>query len=81
MRKYTGIMQYFHNYEHSPEGRNHCRGPASNPYIIEHVDGKHKISLPVCVGHGRGCKRQWFRFMRRLGNGWDMASGVKIDRP
>jgi len=79
-RKYTGVLQFFHCYEHDPEGRTHCTGPASNPYVIEHVDGKHKISLPVAVGHGKKLEREWFRFTERLGDGWDMASGVKVDR-
>lgn len=80
-RKYTGTLQYFHNYEHDPEGRKHCHGPASNPYVIEHVNRKHKINLPIAVGHGKRCKRQWFKFSKKLDNGWDLASGVPIDAP
>ncbi len=78
-RKYTGVLQYFHNFEHSNEGRNHCKGPASNPYTIRHSNGKHIISLSVAVGHGKGKKRQWFKFARKLEEGYDMASGVKIE--
>ena len=81
VRKYTGVNQFFHNFEHSKEGRTHCTGSKSNPYIITHVEGKHKISLPYAKGHGRGRKPQWFRFPKKLGNGYDMASGVKIEKP
>lgn len=81
MRKYTGVLQYFHNYEHDPLGRNHCHSDGKHPYRIRHSNGKHIISNRIACGHGRGCKPQWFRFTRRLDDGWDMASGVKIDRP
>lgn len=77
-RKYTGVMQYFHNYEHDPRGLNHCRSAGNYPYEIEHVNGRHKISARIAIGHGRGGKPQKFRFTRKLGSGWDMASGVKI---
>ncbi|KKK76481.1 hypothetical protein LCGC14_2863210 [marine sediment metagenome] len=77
-RRYTGVLQYFHNFEHDPTGRNHCKSNGNFPYTIEHVDGKHKISARVAIGHGKGGKSQKFKFTRRLGNGWDMASGEKI---
>ena len=81
-RKYTGPLQYFHNYEHDPEGRTHCEGPPSNPYKTEHVNGKHKINLPTARGHGKRNKPQWFRFTEKLpGGGWDLASGIKISGP
>lgn len=80
MRKYTGPMQFFHNFEHDPKGRTHCKGPPSNPYIIAHEKGKHKITLRYARGHGRGAKPQWFKFTKRLGNGYDLASGVPVER-
>lgn len=81
MRKYTGVMQYFHNYEHDPSGRNHCHSAGQYPYQIKHYNGQHVISARIACGHGRGCKTQWFKFTRRLGGGYDMASGVKIGKP
>ena len=81
MRKYTGVLQYFHNFEHDSNGRNHCRSDGKYPYTIRHHNGKHIISSRIARGHGRGGKVQWFRFTRRLGGGYDMASGVKVDAP
>ncbi|KKM93517.1 hypothetical protein LCGC14_1207600 [marine sediment metagenome] len=80
-RKYTGTLQFFHNFEHDPEGRTHCKSGGKHPYKIKHLNGKHVISHPVVMGHGVGCKPQWFKFKRKLGGGFDMASGVKIDKP
>lgn len=81
MKKYTGTLQYFHNYEHDKNGRNHCSSNGDHPYTIRHYKGKHVISGSIVRGHGRGGKPQWFSFKKRLGGGYDMASGVKIDRP
>lgn len=78
-RKYTGPLQYFHNYEHDPEGRTHCKGPASNPYAIEHRDGVHVINCQFARGHGKGNKPQWFKFMKRVPGGWDLASGEMVE--
>jgi len=80
-RKYIGASQHFHNFEHSKEGRTHCTGPISNPYKIEHANGKHKISHQFAKGHGRGGKTQWFRFTKELDDGYDMSSGVKVNQP
>ena len=77
-RRYTGVLQYFHNFEHDPTGRNHCKSDGQHPYRIEHVNGKHQISGKMAIGHGRGGKPQKFKFTKRLGSGWDMTSGVKI---
>jgi len=77
-RKYNGVLNFFHNYEHNPSGLNHCKSAGNFPYTIEHVKGKHKISHRLAIGHGIGCKPQAFKFTKRLGNGYDMASGVKI---
>jgi len=77
-RKYTGTLQYFHNYEHDPEGRKHCTGPRSNPYRIKHSKGRHIISHKTATGHGKGGKTQKFRFPKKLGSGYDLASGVKV---
>jgi hypothetical protein len=80
LRKYNSPSQYFHNYEHDPEGRTHCIGPQSNPYTIEHVDGKHKITTKYAKGHGKGCVPQWFIFTKQLLDGFDLASGVQIEK-
>ena len=80
-RRYTGVLQFFHNFEHDPSGRNHCRSGGKYPYEIEHVGGKHKISHPYARGHGRGAKPQWFFFPNRLEEGYDMASGVRVSGP
>ncbi|KKK46946.1 hypothetical protein LCGC14_3160160 [marine sediment metagenome] len=44
MRKYTGVMQFFHNFEHDSEGLNHCHSAGDFPYTIKHKNGKHVIS-------------------------------------
>ena len=80
-RKYVGPLQFFHNYEHDPEGRKHCTGPASHPYRIAHVKGKHVITHKYAKGHGKKRKAQWFEFPVRLDDGYDLASGIKIDGP
>ena len=78
-RKYTGITQYFHNYEHDPEGLTHCRGPKSNPYRIVHYKKGHTINVEYAKGHGIGCVPQWFKFTKRLGSGWDLVSGIEVE--
>ncbi len=80
-RKYDRIEQFFHNFEHDPKGLNHCHSAGNHPYQVHHFGGKHVITGKVARGHGRGCKPQWFRFTRRLSDGWDLASGVKIEQP
>ena len=80
-RKYSGPLQFFHNYEHDREGRKHCTGPASNPYRIKHANGRHEISHRFAKGHGKKRKTQWWEFNKRLGTGWDMASGKKVEEP
>ena len=80
-RKYEGnVAEFFHNFEHDPKGLNHCCSTGNHPYEVRHLDGKHVITSRVARGHGRARKPQWFKFARRLGDGWDLASGVKIDR-
>lgn len=76
MRKYDKPNNFFHNYEHSKEGRTHCKGPPSNPYLIKHSGGKHEISLQYAKGHGR-TGTQWFKFNKKLGDGWELESGEK----
>ena len=76
-RKYTGPTQFFHNYEHDSEGRTHCLGPPTNPYIIIHDKGKHKINTPVARGHGKKGDTQWFKFPKTVG-GFDLAEGKPI---
>jgi hypothetical protein len=78
-KRYTGTLQFFHNAEHDPTGRNHCKSAGKYPYRIEHINGKHKISGRVAIGHGVANRPQKFRFTKRLGNGWDMTSGIKVD--
>jgi len=80
-RKYNNVLQFFHNYEHDPTGRNHCHSAGQYPYTIHHAEGKHIISGRIACGHGRGGKPQWFRFTRRLGSGWDLSSGKRIAAP
>ena len=80
-RTYKGPSQFFHNYEHDPEGRKHCTGPASHPYRIVHEDRKHRITHKFAKGHGKGGKTQWFKFTKRLGIGYDLASGIKVAGP
>jgi len=80
-RTYSSPLQYFHNYEHDPEGRTHCKGPASHPYRIAHEDRKHRITHQYAKGHGKGGKTQWFRFPKRLGTGYDLSSGIKVAGP
>jgi len=76
-RKYTGVTQYFHNFEHDPAGRNHCKSAGKHPYTIVHVKGKHVISHPVAIGHGKAGKPQAFVFPVKIGKGYDLASGKK----
>ena len=80
MRKYTGPMQFFHNFEHDPEGRTHCKGPLSNPWEIEHSNGKHIITSEYAKGHGRAKIPQWFKFTKKLKTGYDLRSAIKIAR-
>lgn len=77
-RDYDLVWPHFHNHEHDPKGLTHCTGPISNPYSIVAVGNKHKIDLPVAKGHGRNKETQWFMFTKKLGDGWDLASGYKI---
>lgn len=80
-RKYTGVVQYFHNYEHSPTGQAHCESRGKHPYTIKHIPGGHAISNQIAKGHGLGNKPQWFYFPNKVKGGYDLASGIKIDSP
>ena len=80
-RRYTGVVQLFHNAEHDPRCLNHCKSDGQLPYRIEHVNGKHKITAKVAVGHGQAGKPQTFCFTSRVGNGWNLSSGKRIARP
>lgn len=84
-RKYEDVVDFFHNYEHSPEGLNHCHGSEANPYTITHVNFagriEHKISLSYARGHGRGNEEQWFRFREMLEDGYHLETGEKIPEP
>lgn len=75
-RQYTGPSQFFHNYEHNPEGLTHCRGPEGNPYRIVHYEGKHIISTEYAKGHDKKRDITWFKFNERLGPGWNLNSGT-----
>jgi len=79
-RKYTGVSQYFHNYEHDPTGRNHCKSSGQHPYTIKHVNGRHVISNAIATGHGLGGKPQVFKFTKRVPGGYDMTSGKKVSK-
>jgi hypothetical protein len=78
-RTYNSVLQYFHNYEHDPEGLTHCRGPENNPYRIVHYKGDHIINVKAARGHGKGNIPQWFKFTERSGSGWKLSSGEKVD--
>ena len=80
-RSYSSVSQFFHNFEHDPSGLNHCHSAGQYPYTIQHLNGKHVISARIACGHGKSCKPQWFKFTARLGSGWDLSSGVRIDSP
>ena len=84
-RKYEDVVDYFHNYQHSPEGLTHCTGSEANPYKIVHVlfGGRveHKISLSYARGHGEGNKEQWFRFRDYLEDGYHLETGEPIPEP
>ncbi|MEE9574176.1 MAG: hypothetical protein V3W20_14065 [Candidatus Neomarinimicrobiota bacterium] len=70
------ILWFFHNYEH---GYEHCKGPASNPYEIEHHKNIHIISKEYGKGHGIKRKIQWFKFTKRIKSGWwELESGVEV---
>lgn len=77
-RTYKKVRDYFHNYEHDPQGRTHCKSKGKHAYSIIHDKGKHVISSRVATGHGRGGKPQKFIFTRMLKKGWDLASGRKV---
>ncbi len=77
-RKYKGVLQHFHNFEHDKTGRRHCKSSGKHSYTIQHVNGRHVISSAVAKGHGRAGKPQLFRFSMKVPGGYDMASGVKI---
>lgn len=80
-RKYTGVLQFFHNFQHDPKGLRHCSSKGKHPYTIVHRNRKHLISAPVARGHGRGGKSQLFSFTKRRGKFYDMASGKRIETP
>jgi hypothetical protein len=80
-RTYNTVRQYFHNFEHDPEGRTHCHSAGKFPYTVHHHEGRHVITARVARGHGKGQHEQWFRFTKRLGDGYDLDSGVKITSP
>lgn len=79
MRTYKTVAEYFHNFEHSAAGLNHCHSDGNNPYKIYHYKGKHVITNKQATGHGRGNKPQKFKFTRKLDRGYDLSSGIKID--
>ena len=78
-RKYTTPDQYFHNFEHDPEGRTHCRGSVSNPYRIVHYNETHIINTEFAKGHGKSKNPQWFKFTKRKGKGFLLSSGELVN--
>ena len=81
-------LAYFHNFakhdiKGSPlqtPGYQHCAGPASNLYVVDHVGNKHGINKEYARGHGPKKDTQWFKFTKKLNNDWwDLSSGVKVD--
>ncbi len=79
-RSFNRVSHYFHNFEHDPQGRTHCRSNGQHPYQIEHLNGQHVITRHIAVGHGRGGKPQAFVFKRKRGKGFDLESGVRVDK-
>ena len=85
------ILWHFHNYgqvnedgEHAhgsstEPGYSHCTSPPSNPWVVFHVGSKHKITSEYARGHGLKYETQWFKFTKKLGNGWDMESEIKVN--
>ena len=78
---------YFHNFathevEGSPlqtPGYQHCTGPTSNFYIIDHIGRKHGINKEYSKGHGPE-DAQWFKFTKKINKDWwDLSSGIKVD--
>ncbi len=80
-RKYEAVVDYFHNYEHDPQGLTHCKGSDANPYEIKHFEDKHIISLAYARGHGENNTPQWFHFPKKLRDGFELESGKKINVP
>jgi HK97 family phage portal protein len=59
----------------------HCKGGKKNPYEIKHTSNgnlKHEITKQYARGHGFNLEPQWFKFVKKLGKGWDLSSGEKI---
>jgi len=79
------IAWYFHNFATHGDnvGYQHCVGGDANPYEIKHItrDGtmEHVISKEYSRGHGYSSKPQWFHFLDKLDNGYDLSSGEKVD--
>ncbi len=78
-RDYSKVEPHFHNFEHSEAGTTHCHSEGKHPYEIKMVNGKHKITAQVAQGHGYDNEPQWFVFTEKLGDGYDLAAGIKID--
>ena len=81
MRDYGKVEPHFHNFEHSETGTTHCHSEGNHPYEISMSNGKHIISAQVAKGHGYDNESQWFVFAEKLGSGYNLASGIKIDGP
>ena len=45
------------------------------------IEASVRKSIKGARGHGKGGKPQWFKFLSRLGGGYDLASGVKVEGP
>jgi len=78
---------YFHNFAtHEIKGNpiqtpgyQHCVGPSSNLYKINHIGNKHGIDKEYARGHGTK-DIQWFKFTKKINKDWwDLSSGIKID--
>jgi hypothetical protein len=80
-RNYDKVEPYFHNFEHNEAGTTHCHSEGNYPYEIKMVNGKHIITGHIARGHGYGNEPQWFVFINKLGSGYDLSSGIKIDNP
>lgn len=75
------VPWHFHSRQHgelkSCTGPRTFRGEKQEPYEVTKQDGKLLINKEKAVGHGIKRKPTLFKFTKRVGDKWDLASGVK----
>lgn len=75
--KVNSICWHFHNYEH---GYKHCKGGPKNPYTISHNNNMlHIITTQYARGHSFKRKPVWFKFTKKIKNGWLLESGKLVN--